>query len=398
MKAPILSILLLINLSAASLDDVIETALAGNPSLHAIEARIAASNEAVALSTQFDNPVLSLAVNAIHLDDISNRSIERMQSSSVALKQKLPYFGKRSEKERSARAQSAQTRQQLEQAKSTLAAAIRSEAYTLWKLRALLEIETRNAALMRHNAELFQTYSATSSGAHMGIMAAELALSSSDLAQKQLQEQIAIRLARLSYLAGSPVKQLDIELAIGTLPDIEALRAKLDNNYALQASKEALKAKEADLAYAKLQRYPDPTVGVAYFHREKFEEYLSINLSVPLPVYGTEKRKEQIARNSLLEQQSSDSDLIYKIGSDFDKAAASLVGSYERYRILETDSLPKLGHMFELSGATITTGGDLERYIDLLGKKLQLERQRIGAIAEYHSAYARLRALTGEIL
>jgi outer membrane protein TolC len=397
MKALLIAAAFVVGMQAATLDDVVETALTNNASLHAINAKIAASKEALALSTQFDNPVLSLAVNAIHLDDISNRSIERMQSSSVALKQKVPFFGKRNEKERAAQALNAGLFQQLEQAKAALASAVRAEAYTLWKLKALLEIETRNAALMRHNAELFQTYSATSSGAHMGIMAAELALSTSDLAQRRLNEAIEQQLAKLTYLTGSPVEQLDLDLTVNEFPDLQTWHAKLENNYALQASKELLNAKKADLSYAELQHYPDPTVGVSYFHREKFEEYVSLNLSIPLPVYGSEGHKEQIARSRLLEQQHNDADLLLKIERDFNKKAASLMGSYERYRILEEESLPKLEHMFELSGASITTGGDLERYIDLLGRKLQLERQRVNAIAEFHTAYASLRALTGEI-
>jgi outer membrane protein TolC len=397
MKALLLAVSMVLSLAAATLDAVIGTALINSPSLQSIGERIAASEEAVALAARFDNPVLALGVNDIHPGDISDRSIERMQSTSVTLKQRIPFFGKRAEKERAARAGSAFLSRRLDEAKATLAAAIRSEAFQLWKAKQLLEIETRYAALMRRDAELFRSYNITSSGGHMGIMATELALSTSAVTRASLQTAIAERLARLSYLAGTTVDGVDLELTIGAPPDLEPLRKTLENNFALKASGEAVEERKARLAHARLQRYPDPTVGVGYFRREAFEDYVSVTLSVPLPLYGTEARQTQIAEHRLLEEESAYADLALSVRSDFEHEAARLTGSYERCRILEEESLPRLEHMFELAAAAVDTGSDLKRYIDLLEQKLQLEKARIGAIADYHTAYARLRALTGVI-
>ena len=397
MKAVLLAISMVLGLAAATLDGVIDTALANSPSLQSIGEKIAASKEAVALASHFDNPVVSIGVNDIQLDDLSDRSIERMQSSSVSVKQRIPFFGKRAEKEHAAKAGNAFLFHRLDEARAALAAAVRSEAYTLWKAERLLEIESRNAALMQRDAELFRSYNLTASGGHMGIMAAELALSKSALARQTLETEISERLARLSYLAGTSVDGVDMELTIESPPDLEVLRKRLEYNFALQAGKEAIEERKADLAYAKLQRYPDPTVGVGYFRREAFEDYLSVTLSIPLPLYGTEARKTQMAEHRLLGEEHRYADLALSVRSDFEREAARLTGSYERCRILEEESLPRLEHMFELAAAAVDTGDDLKRYIDLLEQKLQLEKARIGAIADYHTAYAQLRALTGVI-
>jgi len=397
MKALFLAALTALNLAAATLEEVVDTALGNSPSLQSIAEKIAASEERVALATHFDDPVLSLSVNDIQPGDPFDRSIERMQSSSIALKQRIPFFGKRAEKERAAKAGNALLVHRLDAARATLAATVRSEAYALWKAERLLEIETRYAALMQRDADLFRRYNVTRPGSHMGIMAAELALSTSQVTQETLKTAITERLARLSYLAGAPIEGVDLNLTIKALPDLEPLRRALEGNFALQAGKSAIEAQQAALEYARLQRHPDPTVGVGYFRREAFEDYLSVTLSFPLPVYGTEARQTQMAEHQALEAQSDYADLALSVRSTFEREAARLRGSYERYRILEEESLPRLEHMFELAAAAVDTGSDLERYIDLLEKKLQLEKTCIAAVAEYHTALADLLALTGVI-
>jgi outer membrane protein TolC len=397
MKVLLLVLLTTVSLSATTLDQLVDAALADNPSLEAIEAKIAASQEAIGLADNFDDPMIGLAINAIHPDDITNRSIERMQSTAITISQRIPFFGKRDEKVAAAKAQKRQLDDQLEQAEALLAATVRSEAYALWSVQKLLQIESETAALMRHNADLFEGYSATASKAHMGIMAAELALSSSAMVQESLREAAAKRRARLSYLCGITVETLELDPKVTELPDIADMQQQLASNYALKASEAAIEQKKAQHAYEALQHYSDPTLQVGFFQREQFEDYVSLSLSFALPVYGSEDAKEQIAKQQLLEQEYDHSDLKRKVQSDFDTAVASLQSSYERYRILSDESLPKLEHMFELASASISTGDDLERYIGLIERKLMLEKQRIAAIAEFSAARATLNALTGVI-
>lgn len=384
-------------LTAATLDQLLDAALTDNPSLEVIRTKVAASQEAIGLADNFDNPVLGLAINAIHPDDISDRSIERMQSTALTLSQRIPFFGKRDEKVAAAEAKTVQLNDQLEQARTVLAAAVRNEAYALWRVQELLKIESETAALMRHNADLFRGYSATASKAHMGIMAAELALSNSAMVRERLREAVAKRRARLSYLCGMPVETLELDPKVLTLPELDSLRQKLQANYALKASQAAIKEREARYAFEALQHYSDPTLQVGFFQREQFEDYVSVSLSFALPVYGSEDAREQMAKQRLLEQEYNHTDLQRKIQSDFDTAAARLQSSHTRYRILNEESLPKLEHMFELASASISTGDDLERYIGLIERKLMLEKQRIDAIAEFKTALATLNALTGVI-
>ena len=395
MKTLLLILVVTTGLYGATIDELLDAALSENPSLEAIEAKIAASRETVDLAGNFDNPVMGLAVNAIRPGDISNRSAERMQSTAISISQRIPFFGKRDQKVAAAEAKTEQLDHRLDGARALLAATVRGEAYALWSLRKTLQLEEETAALLRHNAELFQGYSTTDATSHMGIMTAELALSNSAMVQESLREALTTRRARLAYLCGLTVETLEFDPGTPVLPDMHALRERLGANFALKASDAAIQEKRASHAYEALQRYSDPTLQVGFFQREGFEDYVSLSLSFALPVYGNEAAKVQIAQARLLEEEYGRSDLKRRLESDFDATAARLLGSYERYSILSNESLPKLEHMFELASASVGTGEDLERYVGLIERKLKLEKERIAAIAEFYTALATLNALTG---
>jgi len=53
--------------------------------------------------------------------------------------------------------------------------------------------------------------------------------------------------------------------------------------------------------------------------------------------------------------------------------------------------------MFELSNSSISTGGDLFNYIDVLFDKLSLEKKSINAVGNYNKANAQISQLAGEI-
>ncbi|MDQ7066581.1 MAG: hypothetical protein Q9M40_00435 [Sulfurimonas sp.] len=74
-----------------------------------------------------------------------------------------------------------------------------------------------------------------------------------------------------------------------------------------------------------------------------------------------------------------------------------MLSSYEIYHIIQDDALPQIAHMFELSNSSISTGGDLFKYIDVLFDKLALEKQSINAVSNYNKANAQISQLAGAI-
>jgi len=94
MKIILLLFVLLLSIEAETIDQLIAKSLKNNHSLKAIELRLSASDDYIVKSQNLENPNLSLTMNDIQFDDITNRSIEPMQWTAIKVKQKFPWFGK----------------------------------------------------------------------------------------------------------------------------------------------------------------------------------------------------------------------------------------------------------------------------------------------------------------
>ena len=383
-------------LHAVTLEALIEGALRDNPSLHSINERIAANREDVNLASQFADPQVSLRINDINLNDPFDRTVEPMQTTAVDVKQKLPYFGKRDAQKRVVQAEEAVLQEKLENARSSLVHAIKTQAYTVWELERLYAVICEYEDLTRQNIELFESYTTTAGDRHMGIMSAELTLSSLQIRKSRLQSMIDRAYAKLSYLAARPVGSLDVDLAIGEMPGIAALQEGLKHSDALALRNAEVEKERQAYERVKLERYPDTTVQAGYYYRASFDDYVSVGVGFSLPIYGSEDFKEERARRMMLAKESEKSDTVLAVNAQFRNAYADMKNAYETYRIIVDTSLPKVEHMFDLSNASIRAGGDLFKYIDILEQKLKLDQQRIAALAAYHRSRAEIGRLTGE--
>jgi len=151
MKTVILGIFLLCSgLQAISLSEIIDISLAKKPSLEAINERIQANKYNIAVSDQFENPQLLITKNTLN-------SSQAMSQSVVTFKQKIPFYNKRETNKKIAEAEDALLHEKLNAAKTKLVAQIKSEAYTIWKLRELYKIIDEYVTLTQQNIDLYES-------------------------------------------------------------------------------------------------------------------------------------------------------------------------------------------------------------------------------------------------
>jgi hypothetical protein len=171
---------------------------------------------------------------------------------------------------------------------------------------------------------------------------------------------------------------------------------KLEQNPNYHAALAKTKIAKANVDIKELDRYADPYVQVGYFNRQDYPDYASVSVGLSLPIYGTEALDAQASRKELLATRSQLDDYRNALDRDIKIAYAKLQESYLVYHIVADESLPQIAHLFELSSASIQSGGDLLSYTQLLAEKLQLEEQLIIAKADYRENQAKLNALIGE--
>lgn len=378
------------SLYGVSLDEIIAKALDDSPSLESITHRISANHSNIEASGQFSNPMLSYSENT--LDESQPMSLR-----TVSLQQKLPYFGKLENQEKIAIAQEEVLTETLEEAKVALVNAIKNKAYTVWELERLYKVICDYEDLTRQKIELFESYTSMSENQHMGIMSAELTLSDLRIQKSALNAKVHMTYAELSYLASFEVKDLTLDLFVSDMPGASGMQEGLTNNHNIALKDKELHKSNVMAETADLNNYPDVNLIGGYSMRKNFDDFWVLGLGVSLPVYGTEDYKEEEARKLALAAQSMKADTIIAVDSQFQMAYLQMKSAYEIYHIVQDQALPQIEHMFELTSSSISTGGDLFKYIDILVQKLKLEQKSIAAIADYNRAEAKISALSGEL-
>jgi len=384
------SFLLASSLYGITLDEIINSSLSQSPSLEAIEARMETNKHNINISNQFSNPELLLTKNTLDSDQAMSQTI-------LTIKQKLPYYGKRDASKQVALAEDDVLEQKLQSAKVALVERIKNEAYTIWELQELYKIIDEYVKLTKRNIELYESYTSINDNQHMGIMKASLSLSELKIQKSSINSKIYSAYSRLSYLAATEVKSLEIDLKVQEKPELSKLQNSLSSNPQIALKESEIQKQNAKVEMASKNNYPDINLLAAYSYRENFDDYLNIGIGISLPIYSTEDYKEEAARSAVLEAQSMKEDTEISLNSTLKVYYAQMLSSYEIYHIIQDDSLPQISHMFEVSSSSIATGADLFKYIDVLFSKLKLEQKSINAVSNYNRAKAKIAQLKGDI-
>lgn len=230
----------------------------------------------------------------------------------------------------------------------------------------------------------------------MGIMSSQMDLSQIKIIQADLAQEKERSYANLSQLCAKRIEKVDVDLNMGQIEPIESYKKSLENNFGYRAKDAQLKSAGVQLRQSQLDAYPDVTVQAGYSRREAFNDFWSVGVNIPLPVYGTESVKEQINREKVLERSRDKEAAYLQLEASMRQKYAEMRKASEVWKVIHDESLPQLNHMFELSEASIRNGEDLFRFTELLKQKLQLELQQSRSVATFYRAQAELDLLVGK--
>lgn len=391
------AIVLCTSLGAQNIDALITTALQHHPSVKAIEKRLEATERQWQTTRNFADPELSLGVNDIQFDDPLARDLEPMQFTSVNVKQRFPWFGKRDAAGATVKARQSALFASLESAQVALARRIRIAVYTRDEIDARLNLQDDYLKLTDQNVALNTAYAATKGGTHMGIMSAQLLRSQIEIKREKLLAMRTVQASRLTYLVGEQIGNVECNRSVSPPPKLEAYLARLEQNRDYRIRLAAVQGAQAETQVRDLAGNADPYLMVGYYYREAYPDYLSFTVGAALPIYGTQTRSTEAARLETLAAQATLTDFRATLRRDIEAVYAELRRAYRTYGILTEQSLPRIGHMVDLGDAKLRGGSELFAYFDLLERKLRYDEERIGARADYLRARARLKALTGVI-
>lgn len=389
------SLTLSVLLFAVPLETLIENAKNNHISLKTIEQRVSAIDNDIDISQNFADPLISLSVSDIQFNDVTDRTREPMQATSITLQQKIPYFGKRDALGKKITAKKRVLELSIDEMRVKLVKAIKITAYSIWQIEEELQIIDEYFTLTKQNIELSSGYASSDSSSHMSIMSAEMTLSELRIKQSKLDSLRKGLYKKLSYLSAMEVTKLDIQLEIEQHEHISSYTAKKTKNASYKIKEASLKLSEEDIKVQELNKYSDPVISAGYFAREKFNDYANIGVTFSLPLYGTQDLQIQKAKKIALSSKSEIVDFDNLLDSQIAELHSQIEDAYRVYDIIHNQSMPQIEHMFELSSSSIKNGEELFIYINLLERKLALDEKSIAVVASYNKYLAELDSLVG---
>lgn len=395
MKPLLLLLAMPMILLGVSLDTLIENAKNNHTSLKSIEQRVSAIDNDIDISQNFADPLISLSINDIQFDDVTDRRREPMQSTAVNFQQKIPYFGKRDAKKKKLNAQKDVLSLSIEEMKVKLVRAIKITAYSIWQIEEELKIIDEYFKLTKQNIELSSAYASGDSKSHMSIMSAEMTLSELRIKHSRLDGLLNGFYKKLSYLSAMEVQKLELDLEVKPHKHIDIYSNEKHQNVSYKTKVASLKVSEQNIKVKELDKYSDPIVRAGYYYREKYNDYASVSVAFSLPIYGTQDLEIQKAQKLSLANKSEIADFTNLLDSQILEVHAKIEDSFRVYNIIHNQSMPQIEHMFDLSSSSIKNGDELFIYINLLERKLALDKQSIAVVAAYNKYLAQLEALTG---
>lgn len=384
-------------LLAVPLETLLENAKSKHTSLQSLEQRVSMIDNDLEVSQNFADPLLSLTLSDIQFDDISDRSIERMQYTALNYKQKISYFGKREALKDKLNAKKTSLALSVREMQVKLVREIKIAAYLIWQKEEELKVTDEYIKLTKQNIELYSATSTSDSRSHMSIMSAEMILSELKIKQSGLKSILKGLYKKISYLSEMQVASIEMDMQIEKAHSVEYYLNNKVSNLSYKVKEANLQEAQKDVKVQELNHYSDPIVQVGYYRRESFDDYANISVAYALPIYGTQESMSEKARKNSLAHESEIADFDNLLISKIHKVHANLEDAYAVHKIIKDESMPQIEHMFELSSSSIKSGDELFLYIELLAKKLSLDEKNIGVVAAYHIGLARLEALIGEM-
>ncbi len=385
-------------------------AFSDNPGLAQMRARYEALSEVAPQRASLPDPVLSL--NAMNFPwDEFDRNQENMTQLQVGVSQMFPFPGKLGLREDIALFEAEAAMYSVAEMRLSLNMNVSVTWWDIYFLDRSFETIQRNQSLLRQFVEVARTKYEVGSGLQQDVLLAQLELS------KLLDQEIRIeamrsqRVIRLNVLMGvSPDAPVTLPaltpLDAGVLASESVLyQQALTNRPILDESRATVRASESRLELARKDYYPDFKVGVLYGNRDENklgqsrQDFLSVMLSVNLPLYAGTKQAKAVRQRSreLAKSQYALTDQNNLVMSSISSAVIDHRRASDQVMLFDQGIIPQARQTVESMMAGYQV--DEVDFLNLVRSQVTLfnyELQYWKSYIEVNQSIARLKGAVGE--
>jgi outer membrane protein, heavy metal efflux system len=375
-------------LSAVTIDELVKKTYENSYDLKGIEKSIQIANHQINLSKNWQNPMLSLGVNDLWINDLSSRDKEAMQASFIGLSQIIPTGSKLELKEEIAKKDRNIEIQNLEDKKLELESKIYEYGYNILILEEkykLLDSYQNNIKKLESLYTSLYEYQKTSQNEILTSQISSLEINLQKQNLKNMIDNFYLKLEQITYTKIDKIdEKIDLKRVDSLLPNMEHPKFRiLEENTSKSKNRAALES---------AKKIPDVQLNVAYFQRDdRFNDYLNVSVSFPLSIYKTEDTARLQARISANETNDKLEQLKHNFTLQIEILKNSLNSSYENYNLIEKQIIP-LKQKIQKNIETYNSFDKIkpQESIKNLNELISYETKAIDELQKYYEAYSQL--------
>ena len=385
--------------------DYVALALARNPRLEAARERAARLAQRVPQARSLPDPVAEIAP----LGEMAETAAGQVGFMG-GVRQKLPFPGKLEAAGRVRAREAAMARRALERARREVAADTRRAYWRCYDATRAIAVTRESRRLLERLKRIAETKYEAGTTTQQDVLRASVELSRLESELETLRQQRKSAQAMLNRLIDRPAAAPLPDPRRGEASRIEGeLEQLLDraarNNPAVARVRERVARSRAELRRARLERFPDLTVGARY--RAVEDEGLApsatgkdawwLTFGITLPIWGerleaAEREALRGVREGLAELAATRNRVAFRVRDAF----AKVVQHRRQVRLFRETILPDAEQTVEASRSAYRAGEeDFLTLIDNWRKLLAFRRMFHGHVAKLEQSVAELREAVG---
>lgn len=381
-------------LSAVTIDELVKNTNENNYDLKSIDKSIEVANHQILLSKKWQNPVLSLGVNDIWLNDLSSRDKEAMQASFIGLSQVIPTGSKLEIKEKIAQKDKNIQILNLEDKKLELESKVHEYVYTILLLEKKYKLLESYEQNIKKLETLFTSLYKYQKVTQNEILNSQVSALDIGLQKQNLKNMIDNSYLKLEQITYTKIDKIDENIHI---KKINLLTINQEHPKFKILEQMANRSKNmAELEGEK--KIPDLMLNVAYFQRDsKFNDYVNVSVSFPLPIYDTENTARLQAKMNMNETKDRLEQLKHNFSMQSEILKNSMNSSYINYDLIQKEIIP----IKEKIQKNIETYNSFDKIkpqesIKNLNELISYETKAIDELQKYYEVYSQLLYFTNK--
>lgn len=397
--------------TALELEDLIEEALANNPSLAALRHRLAAAEARIPQAGALTDPMFKFELSNVPLSDFDFDSTP-MSGKQFVVWQKLPYWGKRAAREEMAVHAAGAVAASLQDREGVIVNLVKQAYFTLAFLDRSIDITEKNRALLQDLIHIAQTKYAVGRGLQQDVLKAQVSLSSLDvrlivLRQRRGRAEAQLNTA-LNRMPQAPVGATVQRPVTPFALDVESVQeAALQSRPMLSQIEERIGRWRAAEELARREQRPDFEVSFGYrqrdFDREPVagSDFLSLGVALNLPIYQGRKQDQRVleARAQIRAEEAEYDNTKQQILLQIQQLHIDIGAHREEAALFRTAMIPQADQ--SLTSAMAGYQVDKVDFLTLLNNQVtrfDFEIEYYRHLTEYERSLARLEAAVGKRL